>query len=873
MPHRNSHPPRLPDRFLQWFCADEVLETLQGDLYELYEKRREKKGKLRADMYYAFDVVSACRSFAFKRTRFRSNSNYTTMFQHYFKISWRNLLKNKGYSLINIGGLAAGMSVAILLSLWIYDELSFNKYHKNYDTIAKLYRINDWPEGTEAGTVLTPGLGHVLREDYGDLFDKVVLVRARVEERVIAFGERRFTQRGYFMQNGGPEMLTLDMKYGSWDGLKDMNSILLSASLAQKLFGDDNPVGKLVTMDVRNSLKVTGVYKDLPKNSEFREASYFTPIELYVNGWTTLNVWDNYFVNVYVQIKPTTRFQSASVAIKDAMRPHVDQENLATNPRLFLQPMGKWHLYSQFESGVPVTGQRLKAVWYNGTIGIFVLLLACINFMNLSTARSEKRAKEVAILKSLGSHRSQLIQQFFGESLLVTMLAFGVAIFVVALSLSWFNELTDKAINLPLANPLFWLGGIAVVLLTGLLAGSYPALYLSSLKPVKVLKGTFKAGKLAALPRKVLVVVQFAVSLCLMIGTIIVYQQIQFAKNRPVGYSREGLISLRTASPEYKGKYMLLRNELKETGAVEEIAESNYAVTDFRGWNGGFSWKGHTYEQAFNTIFVTHEYGNTIGLEFIDGRDFSRDHASDLSGILINESALKLLAIENPVGEVLTWKPGQEERGAYKILGVVKDMVKGSPFEPTNPSIIFLSENDMQFLYIRIQPGVGPHEALPKIEEVFARHIPSAPFDYAFADEEYALKFAEEERIGKLASVFAVLAIFISCLGLFGLATFVAGQRTKEIGIRKVMGASVAQLWQMLSKDFVVLVVISCFVAMPLAWYFMSIWLEGYTYRTDITWYVFVVTGGVALVITLLTVSYQAIKAATANPVKSLRTE
>jgi ABC-type antimicrobial peptide transport system permease subunit len=493
--------------------------------------------------------------------------------------------------------------------------------------------------------------------------------------------------------------------------------------------------------------------------------------------------------------------------------------------------------------------------------------------MNLSTARSEQRAKEVGIRKSIGSLRSQLVQQFYGESFLVAAIAFVAAFLFVQLSLPWFNAVADKKISMPWTNGAFWTGCISFVVLTGFLAGSYPALYLSSFKPVKVLKGTFKAGRFAALPRKVLVVVQFTASITLIIGTIVVYQQIQFAKNRPVGYSREGLIGLRTASPEFRGKYHVLRNELKKTGAVEEIAEANYSITDTRGWNGGFSWKDIKYEPSFNTIFVTHEYGKTIGWEFTDGRDFSREFASDSAGIVINESALKILGIKNPVGEYLNWAPGWTDQGTYKILGVVKDMVKGSPYEPTDPSIIFLSGNDMQWLYVRMDPNVSPHEALPKIEKVFSQLIPSAPFDYTFADEDYAAKFRGEERIGKLATVFSTLAILISCLGLFGLAAFTAEQRTKEIGIRKVLGASVAHLWQMLSKDFVVLVVISCAIAVPIAFSFMNNWLEQYQYRTTISWSVFAATGIGALIVTLLTVSFQAIKAALMNPVNSLRSE
>jgi putative ABC transport system permease protein len=411
------------------------------------------------------------------------------------------------------------------------------------------------------------------------------------------------------------------------------------------------------------------------------------------------------------------------------------------------------------------------------------------------------------------------------------------------------------------------------VILTGLMAGSYPAIYLSSFSPVKVLKGTFKSAKGGATPRRVLVVVQFAVSILLTIGTIVVYQQLQFAKDRPVGYNRESLIGLRAASPEFQGKYDVLRNELKNSGVVVDMAEANYGITDTRGWNPGFSWGDKKYAPSFNTIFVSYEYGKTIGWEFISGRDFSREFASDTAGIVINESAAKIFAIGNPVGEFLKWAPGGTDRGTFKILGVVKDMVKGSPYEPTNPSVIFLSRSDMQWLYIRLSPGVSTHEALPKIEKVFASLVPSAPFDYTFADEDYAQKFQAEERIGKLATLFSTLAIIISCLGLFGLAAFTVEQRTKEIGIRKVLGATVANLWQMLSKEFILLVMTACFIAVPLGYYFMNAWLQQFVYRLPLRWEVFVISCVGGVLITILTVSFQVVKAAIANPVTSLRSE
>jgi putative ABC transport system permease protein len=836
---------------------------------ELYHERQLALGKRRADLRFMVDVILLFRPGIIRTSFERTMQSPYGMYTSYFKIGWRNLLRHKGYSFINVGGLAAGMATALLIALWIYDELSFDKYHNHYDTIVQVERTELWDGTVEVNGVHTTGLGSLLRGDaYDALFERVVMVRANLEERVIAVGDRKFTQQGYYMQPEGGELLGLHMKYGSHDGLRDMKSIFLSASLATKLFGDVDPLNQVIMMDAHAELKVTGVYEDLPRNTTFTDASYFAPLDLYLGG-QGLDTWDNYHMYIYAQLRPGMEVAQASSVIRDIMLPHLDDEHVRRKPAVFLQPMSQWHLYSQFENGVNVTSERLRTVWYYGIIGGFILLLACINFMNLSTARSEKRSKEVGIRKSIGSYRLQLIQQFYSESFLMAGLSFILSLALLCMVLPWFNAISDKALVLPWQSGIFWLACIGFTFFTAFLAGSYPALYLSSFQVVKVLKGTFKAGPAASLPRRVLVVVQFSISLMLIVGTLVVHQQLQFGKNRPAGYSREGLLSLRAASPEYAGRYQVLRQELKNTGMVEEMAEANYPVNSTKGWNTGFSWKGQPIEPSFNTIFVTHEYGKTVGWEFVEGRDFSRDYATDIQGIVINESALRLLGMKQPVGESLVWG----DRGTYKILGVVKDMIKGSPFEATDPSIIFLSENDMQWLYMRLKPTVGPHEAIPAIQHVFATLIPSASFDYTFVDDIYAAKFAAEERIGQLATLFSVLTIVISCLGLFGLASYVAEQRTKEIGIRKVLGASVTSLWQMQSRDFVRLVIVACFVALPLSFLIMQRWLEHYEYHTTLGWQIFACAGGGALVLSLLVVSYQALRAAMTNPVKNLRSE
>ncbi|MEO6851352.1 MAG: FtsX-like permease family protein, partial [Mucilaginibacter sp.] len=459
--------------------------------------------------------------------------------------------------------------------------------------------------------------------------------------------------------------------------------------------------------------------------------------------------------------------------------------------------------------------------------------------------------------------------------LLVALLAFMVALLFAILMLPVLNDLSAKQISIPFANIWFWLACLSFILFTGLLAGVYPALYLSSFQPVKVLKGPFRAGRMASLPRKVLVVVQFTVSIVLIICTIILYNQLMFGKNRPVGYSRDGLIVVPMQSVDYQGKQNVISNELKNTGAVTEVAESESPVTDISSSNGGFTWKGKNLgtEEKFGTLTVTADYGKTIGWQFKDGRDFSKNFSADSSGFVINEAAAKYMGLQNPVGETIHWKSkwGNTDKD-YRIIGVIKDMVMESPYDVIKP-VVFRLGGNLNWIFIRINPQVSVSNVLYKIGDVFKKITPSVPFTYSFADEEYAKKFAAEEEIGKLTKFFSCLAIFISCLGLFGMATFMAGQRTKEIGVRKVLGASIFGLWRLLSKDFVTLVMISLVIAAPMAWYFMAKWLQGYQYRTPISWWVFVLTGIGALVVTLLTVSYQSIKAALTNPVKSLRSE
>lgn len=796
------------------------------------------------------------------------------MFKNYFKIAWRSLLKNKVSSIINIGGLAVGMAVAMLIGLWIWSELSFNKNFQNYDRIAQVMQNQTFNGEVQTWNSEPLPLAAVLRNNYGDNFKHIIL-SDWTGEHMLWVGEKRIKTSGNYMEPSVADMLSLHMLKGTRAGLQDMNSIMLSASVAKTYFGDTDPLNKVMRLDNKSDVKVTGVYEDIPVNSSFGDLGFIAPWQLMVKNRDLENVlrenpWGASWFQVFVQIADNADMNAVSEKIKEAKAINAtkQEEGSKNRPEIFLQPMSKWHLYADFKNGVHAGG-RIIYVWLFGTIGAFVLLLACINFMNLSTARSGKRAREVGVRKAVGSLRGQLIYQFFTESILVAVFSFVISIVLLLLVLPFFNSIADKETTVPFNNLIFWIAGTLFTIITGLIAGTYPALYLSSFKAVKVLKGTFRAGRFAAMPRKVLLVLQFTVSIVLIVGTLVIFKQIEFAKDRPVGYNRNNLITL--SAEGLHDHFEVFRNDLIQTGKIADAAESETNLTNTFITNSGFTWRGKSpgMQEEFVTLGITTEFGKTVNWQIKEGRDFSRDFATDSSAIIVNEAAAKYLGFEHPVGEILQW--GEDEQ--VHIIGVVKDMITQSPYDPVKQSFFYLRKGYLGSINIKVAPTTSMTDALNTIKTIFKKYNPQQPFAYKFVDEDYAKNFDTEVRVGKLATFFAILAIFISCLGVFGMASFAVEQRTKEIGVRKVIGATVFNIWQLLSKDFVRLVIIAFLIAVPLSYYFMHNWLQNYTYRTTLSWWIFAATGIGALLITLITVSFQSIKAAIANPVKSLRTE
>lgn len=802
------------------------------------------------------------------------------MIRNHFKVALRNLLRHKMYSLINIGGLAVGMSVAIMIALWVYDEVSYNRSYSNYDHIAMFYRHTIDPAEQKAVSWFgTPQpVAKILTEKYGHLFKNVAIMWWETDY-TFRVNESNFVRKGQYIDKSVIDIFSLQLIRGTAKSLDHPNAIIISKSTAEAIFGSQDPINQTVRINAARDAVITGVYDDMPPNSYFGHIQFFGNFEGLKNSTPVLKEsetnWGNNAARIIVQTTDNVSIEQANAALADLYikdTPEgVAEYSKKFQTQVWLNPMKNWYLYSEFEDGYPAGG-RITFVWLFGIVGAFVLLLACINFMNLSTARSEKRAREVGVRKAIGSMRSQLVNQFLSESFMIVAFAFAIALLIISLSFPSFNELADKKIALPFANIYFWLASVAFLIITAFLTGLYPAFYLSSFQPVKVLKGTFRVGKFASLPRKSLVVIQVGVSVILIIGTIIVYQQIQFTQERPVGYDRQNLVHVAIHDAEFNKVKLVMKDQLLSSGVATDVTFAGSPLTDIWDNRSGFSWTGKDPDSdpTFTVTWVDEEYGKTIQWKILKGRDFSRNHSTDVNTVIINKAAANYMGLENPIGEIISnGGVGRE------IIGVVEDVIALSPYEAVLPGFYWLDKNtpNLGQMIIRLDSTKGTAESLSAVEAIHHKLVTSSTFEYKFVDEEYGKKFKAEQRIGNLASIFAALAIFISCLGLFGLSSFVAEQKTKEIGVRKVIGATLLNIWMLLSKEFVVLVSISLLMAMPITYYFLSKWLSTYQYHTSINGWIFVAASGGVLMITLLTVSFHGLKAAAANPVKSLRNE
>jgi putative ABC transport system permease protein len=788
------------------------------------------------------------------------------MIKNYFKTAWRNITGTLGYSALNIAGLSIGMAIALLIGLWVYDQYSYDKFVPDH---ARLYRVQrNYDSNGDTLTFRTTSirLADALRSEIPEI--EYVAESDWMGSHGLMVGDKKFYMNGGQVGTDFLKMFKFPLLIGNIESvLGDPSSIVLTEATAKSLFGNESAIGKTIRFDNKSDLKVTGILKDLPSNSSIK-FNFLVPSSYafqFYDRKEAARSFSNNNRQIFVKLKQGVSY--AQVAPKIRVIEHTEKGNMnAMNSYVTLQPMDRWHLYSNYVNGKDTAG-FLDYVNMFTIIGVLVLLIACINFINLTTARSEKRAKEVGVRKAIGSRRKDLVIQFLLESFLLTLIAALFSLVFVALALNPFNALTGSKIGLPVSSVLFWVILLAGVVFISVIAGSRPAFYLSSFNPVKVLKGTMQTGRAASLPRKILVVTQFSCSIALIISTVIIYQQIQHAKNRPSGYDLTRLMGT-DVNNDIEKNFAVIKNELLQKRIAESVTTATSPATDVWWHTDIDQWPGknagETVEMGY--IIVADDYFKTVGMQIKEGRVFSGP--SDTLSVIFNEAAINRLRIKTPVGQLITYNEKK-----YTIAGVVKDALMISPFKSADPTMFTYSKEVQGNMLYRLRPGIKTQDAINQLTAVFNRHNPSYPYIYSFADANYAEKFNLEVLIGKLSGLFAAFAIFISCLGLFGLAAYVAEQRTKEIGIRKVLGASVSQVWMLLSKDFIVLVLISCVIASPLAFYFLSDWLQKYDYRINIGAGVFVVSALVAIAITIITISFQAIKAAIANPVKSLRTE
>ncbi|GAB3494847.1 ABC transporter permease [Spirosoma knui] len=887
-----AQPPDWANRLLARFIPSDLLEELLGDLHEQFEQQVAEVGAAKARQLYVLEVLKFCRPYFLKRraihhkqlspvTQFNpySQQEYRTilffnptMIRNYLKIAWRNVIHNKTFSAINILGLALGMACSLLIFLWIQDEFRVDAYHAHGPQLYNVMERQYYDGKVEAGPS-TPGL---LADELKKAFPEIKYAAGLSweDQHTFTVGDRINKEKGRSVGADWFNMYSIPLLAGAAEtALSAPTNIAISNKLAQNYFGSAQAaIGKSIRLDNKSDYLITAVFSDIPQNSSERY-DYLLSWQDLLNRNEWLKDWGTNASSTRIMLQTDRMGQPADPARLEAkMLSFLKKYNpgLKTGTfdiQLFLQPFQEAYLYSNFKNGYQ-DGGRIEYVRLFGIVAVVILLIACINFMNLATARSVKRAREVGVRKVIGAARSLLVGQFIGEALLLTLLALVISLVLVWLLLPVFNSLTEKHITFRISDASFWVTLVGMTLLTGLIAGSYPALFLSSLNPIRVLKGTIQFGAGARLFRQSLVVFQFVLSLVLIVGTIVVYRQISYIQTKNLGFDRANLIYV-PAEGELASKYTTFKQELLERPGIQSVTYMNGTPTNAFGSTGNVKWPGKDPNLNIEFQFSTVDYDFTKTLKIsLKGRDFSPAYGMDSVSYLINQTAARRIGYEDPIGKPLTlWgKPGT-------IIGVLDDFHQHSLHIAIEPMIIKLSPDlTNQNIIVRTQPG-QTKQALASLETVCRELNPKFPFSYKFSDDEFQKLYHSETVVGTLANYFAFLAIFISCLGLFGLATFTAEQRTKEIGVRKVLGASVPSIVTLLSRDFLKLVLLAIIIASPLAWYAMSQWMQGYEYKVGIEWWVFIVAGVLAIGIALLTVSFQSIKAALMNPVKSLKAE
>jgi putative ABC transport system permease protein len=786
------------------------------------------------------------------------------MIKNYFKIAYRNILRNKGFSIINISGLAIGMASAMLILLWIGDELSYDNFYPKRDRLYQAWNRDRGNEGINCWNVTQKILGPTLKRDYPEI-EKTTRVNWD-EALLLTYGEKKLNIVGNMVD---PDFLTMfDFPFLKGDpngALNRPNDMVITQKLSKALFGNEDPLGKTIRVDNKYNFTISGLLADLPNNTQF-DFEFLLPWSFMHTRNEDDSSWENNSSRNFVLLKPNASIAAVNAKIQDITIKH---SGPGTTVKSFLYPVSRLRLHSNFENGLP-SGGKIEIVKVMELIGAFILLIACINFMNMSTARSERRAKEVGIRKVVGAQKKSLVAQFIGESILIALIAGVIAVFIVQIILPAFNTLTKKQLVLEYDHLYFWISFFGFILFTGLLAGSYPAFFLSSFRPVAVLKGSFKKVHALVTPRKVLVVLQFTFAIILIVCTIIIEKQVKYAQERESGYNKNNLTYIFLSGDILKN-YELIKNDLIGRGIATSVSKTSAPLTE--GWSsGGIEWPGKDPNDrtSFNFFNCDGNLVSTAGMTLLRGRDLDlKSYPTDSTAALLNEAAVKAMHLKNPVGQILA-----RDGINWHVVGVVKDFILQSPYEPIIPMMVCGAKSDwFNLIHVKLNNSHSTAKNIADMEKVFKQYNPRYPFEYHFIDEQYANKFSDEQTTGTLSALFAGLTIFISCLGLYGLATYMAENRIKEIGVRKVLGASVASITTLLSRDFIRLVVISIGIASPVAWWSMHKWLAMYNYHISISWWIFLESGILAILIALLTISFQAVKAAVANPVKSLRSE
>jgi putative ABC transport system permease protein len=794
------------------------------------------------------------------------------MIKNYFLTAWRSLWKNRTFSLLNISGLAIGISCAAFIFLWVEDEVTYNSYftsnnhlykvmdNQEYD--GKLYSFSSMPGPfAKAAKEEIPGIKKIARTTWGD-------------RSLFSFGEKSVYSNGMYVDADFLTMFNYQFIQGNAaSAFSQLYSLVVTASMAKKYFNTTDVIGRRLKMENKQDYTIAAVVNDLPVNNQFSNQEWFAPFEVFEKQNDWLKTWGNNGIQNFAELEPAADV----AAVNKKMYGFIKAKDKDAAAMPFLFSVKDWRLRNNFTDGKQ-SGGRIKIVNLFTVIAWIILIIACINFMNLSTAKSGPRAKEVGVRKVMGSGKSMLVWQFICEAILMSFIGVAISILIVALLLPAFNGLVEKQLSLGLLQPIHLISLVAIGLLCGFIAGSYPAFYLSSFQPLAVLKGMKLNTGGAGFIRKGLVITQFVISVTLIICTIIIYQQVMHTKNRELGMNKDNLITLNqqiistTQGGDVGLHFNNIKNDLIQTGVVENAALNSNDAFSVGSNSSAFSWKGKDASKnpLISMDFATPSYINTMGMQVIAGRDFHQDGFGDSNTVVINETLAKMIKPKaaDAVGQLI-----ERESSNLEIVGVIKDNVYNGVYGSISPLIIFNDAKaaNTSILMVRFKPQDDYKAALAKVESVLKKYSPSYPFEYKFASESFKQLFANENLVGKLAGLFAVLAIFISCLGLFGLSAYSAERRIKEIGIRKVLGASVQSLSSMLSKEFVKLVAVSCLLAFPLAWYFMHDWLKDYEYKIAISWWMFVLPAALAMLITILTVSFQATKAALMNPVKSLK--